>query len=70
MDIKGFNTLEVREHAEELFKKSSFDSSAKKQFITEQLVKDRNRRKNLKRCMSIHVGSRWYRSPEVSLIER
>ena len=24
----------------------------------------------MKRCMSIHVGSRWYRAPEVSLVEK
>ena len=24
----------------------------------------------MKRCMSVHVGSRWYRAPEVCLVER
>jgi hypothetical protein len=34
------------------------------------LINDRQRRKNAKRYVSIHVGSRWYRSPEVSLDEK
>jgi hypothetical protein len=38
--------------------------------ISKFLVVDRQRRKKLKRHMSIHVGSRWYRAPEVSLVEK
>ena len=38
--------------------------------ISKFLVIDRQRRKKLKRYMSIHVGSRWYRAPEVSLVEK
>jgi len=30
---------------------------------------DRARRKKMKRNVSMHVGSRWYRAPEVSLLE-
>ena len=30
---------------------------------------DRARRKKMKRNVSIHVGSRWYRAPEVCLLE-
>lgn len=34
------------------------------------MLNDRQRRKTAKRYVSIHVGSRWYRSPEVSLVEK
>lgn len=42
----------------------------KQKFVAEQLVKDRPRRKHQIRYMSIHVGSRWYRAPEVALVEK
>ena len=38
--------------------------------ISSFLTDDKSRRKRMKRCMSIHVGSRWYRAPEVSLVEK
>jgi serine/threonine protein kinase len=34
------------------------------------LTKDRPRRRVMKRLMSLHVGSRWYRAPEISLVEK
>ena len=34
------------------------------------LLDDRPRRKTQKRFMSLHVGSRWYRAPEISIIEK
>jgi serine/threonine protein kinase len=38
--------------------------------ISEMLNADRPRRKEMKRLMSLHVGSRWYRAPEISLVEK
>lgn len=38
--------------------------------ISTILLKDRPRRKKQKRYMSLHVGSRWYRAPEISIIEK
>jgi mitogen-activated protein kinase 1/3 len=38
--------------------------------IAKSLLEDRPRRKNQKRFMSLHVGSRWYRAPEISIIEK
>lgn len=38
--------------------------------IAEILVSDRPRRNKIKRTMSLHVGSRWYRAPEISMIEK
>jgi hypothetical protein len=42
----------------------------KQKVIAAMLVNDRARRRNQIRYMSIHVGSRWYRAPEVSLVEK
>lgn len=72
MDIQGFNTMELRSHV--LAKQeNTLDhgrEEALKGCIATKLQGDRARRRKLKRCLSIHVGSRWYRAPEVSLIER
>jgi mitogen-activated protein kinase 1/3 len=38
--------------------------------IAQYLVADRPRRNKLKRTISLHVGSRWYRAPEISMIEK
>ena len=51
--------------------KLSVEGEAQKQeYISQFLNNDRARRKKMKRYMSIHVGSRWYRAPEVSLVEK
>jgi serine/threonine protein kinase len=41
-----------------------------KELIASILLDDRPRRKEMKRIMSLHVGSRWYRAPEISLVEK
>jgi mitogen-activated protein kinase 1/3 len=47
------------------------EGETQKQDLTAQFLNnDRGRRKQMKRYMSIHVGSRWYRAPEVSLVEK
>ena len=46
------------------------DNRKKDRLISDLLVKDRPRRYNQVRYMSIHVGSRWYRAPEVGLVEK
>lgn len=51
--------------------KLSVEGEAQKQeYASQYLTQDRPRRKKMKRYMSIHVGSRWYRAPEVSLVEK
>ena len=51
--------------------KLSVEGEAQKQeLLSTFLNSDRPRRKKMKRYMSIHVGSRWYRAPEVSLVEK
>jgi len=38
--------------------------------MADYLLEDRSRRQQQKRYMSLHVGSRWYRAPEISIIEK
>ena len=40
------------------------------QYIQAYLEGDRERRRTMQRTMSLHVGSRWYRAPEISLVEK
>ena len=72
MDIRGSNCLDVRDKIQKVFKNDPRynEDNNKRAFIAEHLEKDRPRRKTLLRCMSAHVGSRWYRAPEICLIER
>ena len=42
----------------------------KQEMIAGMLECDRPRRRQMKRYLSIHVGSRWYRAPEVALVEK
>ena len=70
MDHNGFNSLYIRELANNICENSPSKDNSIKKLIAASLVKDRERRKNNKRCMSVHVCSRWYRAPEISLIER
>ena len=38
--------------------------------IPEIQLKQRSQRQNQERCLSNHIASRWYRSPEVILVEK
>ena len=42
----------------------------RREVIVKQLDGDRDRRKNCRRELSNHVVSRWYRSPEVILLDK
>ena len=70
MDQRGFNSMHIRGLANKKYENGTSADANEKKFIAASLVQDRARRKKMKRCMSIHVGSRWYRAPEVSLVER
>ena len=69
-DLKGFNSLFVRDQALGKLKKAANKDKAMEQYIENKLHIDQKRRQTLKRTVSIHDGSRWYRAPEVCLIER
>ena len=70
MDHTGFNTMYIRDLANSIYENGTNKEYNMQKFIASSLIRDRNRRKNMKRCMSVHVCSRWYRAPEVSLVER
>jgi len=38
--------------------------------MTKILHEKRNMRQTMKRHLSLHTGSRWYRAPEICLIEK
>ena len=46
------------------------ETKSREKVIADILLDDRPRRKKQKRYMSLHVGSRWYRAPEISIIEK
>ena len=70
MDHTGFNTMYIRDLANNIYENGTNKEYNMQKFIASSLIRDRNRRKKLKRCLSVHVCSRWYRAPEVSLVER
>jgi mitogen-activated protein kinase 1/3 len=42
----------------------------KKQFLVKRLVNTKEARKNMKRELTGHVVTRWYRAPELILLEK
>ena len=42
----------------------------KEQLIADKLLKCRKTRLSKKRCVSEYVSTRWYRAPEISLVEK
>jgi len=68
-DVRGFNSLHVRSSYKDRFS-NELNEEEQKSFLSNLLSIDRERRKDMKRCLSIHVGSRWYRAPEISIAER
>lgn len=41
-----------------------------KKMIFKKLTSNQQNMKNKKRSISTHVGSRWYRAPEISILEK
>lgn len=46
------------------------DRKARKDFLSTQLIKQRKQRHAQKRSLSNHITSRWYRPPEIILVEK
>ena len=67
LNIMGGPTEESKT-AEE--KKSSTDDSAKREDMRARLLKTKDMRKNMKRELTGHVVTRWYRAPEIILLEK
>ena len=77
MDLQGFNSIHLRE--EYLDKNQGFmdDSTVyleepglDAETIAEELLNSKADRSKKTRCLSASVGSLWYRSPEIALVER
>lgn len=68
---KTLNTMLLREEYfqkcqnDEIIQDESFED-----YVSKELTKSLTFRKTLKRNISVNVGTRWYRAPEVSLVER
>ena len=69
-DLEGFNSLFTRDEALGQISRGETTHQTIEQNIEAKLNADYKRRAELKRAVSIHVGSRWYRAPEICLIER
>ena len=71
-DLTGFNSMCLRDFTTMKLKQNTYSNAKNvdKNFIAARLSKDRSMRKSFKRCTSMHIGSRWYRAPEVCLVER
>jgi len=69
-DIYGFNTMCVRDMTKAKFKNNFIRGFDEKKFIASLLFSDLTKRRNMVRCTSMHIGSRWYRAPEVCLVEK
>ena len=69
-DLKGLNSLYARDQAYGKLKNAAYKDNLMENYIENRLHHDLKRRKTLKRAVSIHIGSRWYRAPEICLIEK
>lgn len=49
---------------------SSDEDKVKKKLMSKQLIKTKDQRKNIKRELTDHVVTRWYRAPEIILLEK
>jgi len=60
-------TVDSNEKSEEEIKNQE---ESKKEAIKHKLVKTKDMRKNMKRELTGHVVTRWYRAPEIILLEK
>ena len=63
------NSLYLRQESIEIYPNINQEQQ-RAIYIKDHLIEDQERRNLQKRNMSLHVGSRWYRAPEISLIEK
>ena len=73
--LDRLNTLELRHHISQRFdyhtdRTLQENEQHKNAILTSLLLEDRPKRDVMKRHVSLHVGSRWYRAPEISIIEK
>ena len=68
-DTININSIKLRKNIKNQIRMGKSAEQIKNSF-SEMLIADRSRRKEMKRVISLHVGSRWYRAPEISLVEK
>jgi len=66
-EIGSSKDVEMNEKKDEDKKE---ESKSKKSAIKNKLVRSKNQRKNMKRELTGHVVTRWYRAPELILLEK
>jgi serine/threonine protein kinase len=64
------NTKRLRDAVRRVNNHNEISQDKMHQLIQKKIESNRDSIKNRKRSMSTHVGSRWYRAPEISLIEK
>ena len=66
------NTKRIRNQVKKRKLDARFDKHRERRLIAKKLLSDQEKKgthKSKKRSLSSHVGSRWYRAPEISLVE-
>ena len=64
------STKRVRDSIRKLGLDNKYTDDQLKDKIATKLVKNMEKIKDKKRSLSSHVGSRWYRAPEICLVEK
>ena len=59
----------MKQASDEVMKENVQPNDKRKQML-EQLKKTKDLRKNMKRQLTGHVATRWYRAPELILLEK
>ena len=63
------NTKRIRNQIKKRKVDARFDKQRERRLIAKKLGSDHEKKGDKKRSLSSHVGSRWYRAPEISLVE-
>jgi serine/threonine protein kinase len=64
------NSKRVRDSLIKTKLSNNFDDRSIKNMITKKINHNKELNKNKKRSMSSHVNSRWFRAPEIALVEK
>lgn len=67
---KQLQEAKEQEELKEMTPKSKLTEAQKRQEMTARLLKTKDQRKNIKRELTGHVVTRWYRAPELILLEK
>ena len=68
--LENFNSICMREYFINKVQNNNMGKEFENKYLANELQRIRPDRKEKKRCVSMHIGTRWYRPPEISLCER